>query len=450
MPDSQAQAEARVVVDRVLDALRADDWGNALVVNSPPGAGKSTLVVDAARVLVGELDAETAPIVVQTNNQADDLVRRFAAVGVRVGRLASEKHHVPAEIAGAPQVTVSHRWRDLAGCRVIVSTAKKWAWCNDRRSAPPPKFAIGIIDEAYQMRSDALFAVANLFDRAVAVGDPGQLDPFTTIDDSRWAGQALGPLATAAGVLLRSYPHVPLRLPVSWRLPPSATTVVSEAFYDRAFAAGTLPLERALHLSRVDIGGPADRVLDQAAASGWAYWELPAKFTTRVDGEIVTALVDIAVRLLARAPETACELAPSGRQLSGARVAIATAHRDQAEAVRGALRDAAAEHGMPELELIAVDTANRHQGREYDVVLAWHPLAGRRDATEFHLESGRLCVMISRHRHACIVVGRAGIAELLDAHPLAAPVYLDLPASLPDGWDANQTVLAHLLDHRAA
>jgi hypothetical protein len=83
-------------------------------------------------------------------------------------------------------------------------------------------------------------------------------------------------------------------------------------------------------------------------------------------------------------------------------------------------------------------------------VLAWHPLAGRRDATEFHLESGRLCVMISRHRHACIVVGRAGIAELLDAHPLAAPVYPDLPASMPDGRDANQTVLAHLLDHRAA
>lgn len=66
-------------------------------------------------------------------------------------------------------------------------------------------------------------------------------------------------------------------------------------------------------------------------------------------------------------------------------------------------------------EAITVDNANRLQGSEYDVVLVLHPLSGRREATAFHLESGRLCVLTSRHRHACIVVARAGIQELLDA-----------------------------------
>src|SRR5580700_487990 len=89
-------------------------------------------------------------------------------------------------------------------------------------------------------------------------------------------------------------------------------------------------------------------------------------------------------------------------------------------------------------------TANRLQGREFDVMIMLHPLSGRRDATAFHLEAGRLCVLASRHRHACVVVARAGIPELLDAHPSAEPVHLNVPVKFPDGWAANQAVLAHL------
>ncbi|WP_408058120.1 hypothetical protein [Verrucosispora sioxanthis] len=93
---------------------------------------------------------------------------------------------------------------------------------------------------------------------------------------------------------------------------------------------------------------------------------------------------------------------------------------------------------------ITVDTANRLQGREYDVTIVLHPLSGRRDATAFHLESGRLCVLTSRHRHACLVVARAGIGDLLDAHPSTEAPQLDVPVRFPDGWEANQAILAHL------
>ncbi len=51
--------------------------------------------------------------------------------------------------------------------------------------------------------------------------------------------------------------------------------------------------------------------------------------------------------------------------------------------------------------MIRVDTANRLQGAGFDVTIVLHPLSGRRDATAFHLEAGRLCVLASRHRHAC-------------------------------------------------
>jgi AAA domain-containing protein len=225
---------------------------------------------------------------------------------------------------------------------------------------------------------------------------------------------------------------------VSWRLPDSAAPVIAEAFYPfTGFLAGTGPGERRLELLTTALGaGPVDEAVQTAAASGWALYELPARQTVRTDGEAVAACVALAARFLQRGAIAYSEQVPGGAPLTADRIAIGTAHRDQARAVRAAL--------PPELDGITVDTANRLQGREYDVVIVLHPLSGRRDATAFHLEAGRLCVLTSRHRHACVVVARAGIPELLDAHPSTEPVHLNVPAKFPDGWEANQAAMAHL------
>ncbi len=184
-----------------------------------------------------------------------------------------------------------------------------------------------------------------------------------------------------------------------------------------------------------------DRVLSTAAETGWALYELPARHTLRTDAEAASACADVALRLLERgAVAYSPDRSPSGEPVSPDRIAIGTAHRDQAAAIRSLLGGRGAG--------ITVDTANRLQGREYDVTIVLHPLSGRRDATAFHLESGRLCVLTSRHRHACIVVARAGIQDLLDAHPSTEPVHLNVPVKFPDGWEANQSVLAHLMLRR--
>ena len=108
------------------------------------------------------------------------------------------------------------------------------------------------------------------------------------------------------------------------------------------------------------------------------------------------------------------------------------AHNDQVHAVRFAPQQIGIDP-----DSLVVSTANKVQGREYEVVLVWHPLAGRRDATAFHLEAGRMCVMLSRHRQACIVVGRAGADRLLAEFPDSDPIFLDEPEKFPDGWEAN-------------
>jgi AAA domain len=155
----------------------------------------------------------------------------------------------------------------------------------------------------------------------------------------------------------------------------------------------------------------------------------------------VRACAGLAARLLERGAHTLSERAVESLPVTPSRVAVGTAHRDQALAVKRAL----AEFGIHD---VIADTANRLQGREFDVVIVLHPLSGRRDATAFHLEAGRLCVLTSRHRHACIVVARAGIPELLDAHPSVEPVHLGVPAKFPDGWEANQSMMSHLANWR--
>ena len=323
---------------------------------------------------------------------------------------------------------------------MILATAAKWATVKDR------SWRWAIIDEAYQMRSDMLLLIAARFERALFVGDPGQLDPFSVIETPRWIGLPYDPMLNAVTVLQAHNPDLPVhRLPVSWRLPASAAPVVSGAFYPfSGFRAATAADTRHLEFTAAGIRSRADATLDLAARSGWALHELPARHTIRTDGEAAEAAAALAARLLARRAVGTCERHPGGQPLSPQDIAIGVTHRDQADQIRQALAQAApAAAGM-----IRVDTANRLQGAEFAVTIVLHPLSGRRDATAFHLEAGRLCVLASRHRHACIVVARAGIADLLDAHPSDEPIHLGVRAKFPDGWEANHALLAHLARHR--
>jgi len=421
-------AAAAAVIDAVLKDL-ATSVHRGVVVDSPPGAGKSTLVVRAAGVLA----AAGAPLIIvaQTNEQVDDLIARLGAAspGLSVGRLSAVDYTASERVRAHPMCRVGAKVGELGDPAVTIGTAAKWATVTEGT------WPWAIVDEAYQMRSDALLRVASRFDRALFVGDPGQLDPFSTVEVDRWTGLSWDPMQSAVAVLLRHNPQLPVhRLPVSWRLPFSAAPVVAAAFYPfTGFRSGTGPADRTLTFSAAP-SGPEDAVLDLAAATGWGLHEMPARFTVRTDAEAAEACARLAARALSRGGVTASESGVSA--LTADRIAIGAAHRDQAAAIRSFLPPSAAG--------VTVDTANRLQGREYDLTVVLHPLSGRQDATAFHLESGRLCVLTSRHRHACVVVARAGIAELLDAHPANEPVHLNVPAKFPDGWEANQSMLAHL------
>jgi hypothetical protein len=433
-----AAAAARATEAILADTLRGTARG--VVVDSPPGAGKSTLVVRAARELAAA--GEPLMIVAQTNAQVDDLADRLATADpeLPVGRLHGSDSPPDPALRRHPSIAASTSVAELRDRPVVIATAAKWAYVKDTE---PWRHAI--VDEAYQMRSDALLQVAGLFERALFVGDPGQLDPFSVVGAEQWAGLSWDPSASAVVTLLAHNPDLPQhRLPVSWRLPATAAPLVSRAFYPYTpFRSGTGPGERRLAFGVKGDGGGLDRVLDEAAESGWGLLELPPRHTPRTDPEAVRAVARLVRRLLERGGTTWSAPGPGPAPLTASRIAVGTAHRDQAAAVRAALAEAG-------VDGVAVDTANRLQGREFDVTVVLHPLSGRPDATAFHLETGRLCVLASRHRHACLVVCRAGVPELLDEHPSSEPVRLGVTVKFPDGWEANHAVLAHLAEHRVA
>ncbi|WP_268817508.1 AAA domain-containing protein [Thermomonospora echinospora] len=439
MIEDPSAASQQAVESVLADMARAGDGDRGVVVDSPPGAGKTTLVVRAARALTES--GETTMIIAQTNNQVDDLIERLAAElpDVPLGRLSAEAYTPPDGVNRLANVAVDTGIDGLGECRIVLGTAAKWARVRDhhRRWA--------IVDEAYQMRSDALLLVAHLFDRGLFVGDPGQLDPFTVVETARWTGLSYDPRLNAIDVLLAHNEELPThRLPVSWRLPASAAPLVSRAFYPfTGFQAGTSEGTRRLEFTTRGLRSPLDDTLETARRAGWALHELPARHTLRTDPQAAEAAAGLAARLLTRGAVAVCERHPDGRPIGPGDIAIGVAHRDQADQIRRAL----AALGVPG---ITVDTANRLQGREFEVVVVVHPLSGRRDATAFHLEAGRLCVLTSRHRQACIVVARAGITDLLDAYPSTDPIHLNVPVKFPDGWEAHQAVLTQLTAHRVS
>lgn len=436
----EAEALHREAVEAVVSRV-FEDRERVVSVDSPPGAGKSELVAEMADrgSLVGD---EQLAIISQTNEQADDLVRRlarrFAGDSRLVGRLHATEYVPPARLQ-VPHVQLDRDVGRLSTCSVVVAPAAKWAHTQGH-------WQLGIIDEAYQMRSDSLLRIGDRFDRLLAVGDPGQLDPFTTGDDRLVRGLPLSPIETAMQALHASNPHEVVNLPVSWRLTPSTAELVSGSFYLRPFSAGTASDDRRLDLG-VSRGHPTDSTWDFAARNGWAHLELPPAYVPRLDLEVIDTIASLVEGLLSRGGATH-DGARSG-VISAASVAVGVVHRNQKAAVAAAVDRRLVGLGMAEGSVV-VDTANRLQGREFDVVVCWHPLSGRRDASAFHLEAGRLCVLLSRHRQACIVVSRAGIREVLERHPATDPIWVGEPPPAVDGWEANVAVLERLQPYRLA
>jgi hypothetical protein len=163
--------------------------------------------------------------------------------------------------------------------------------------------------------------------------------------------------------------------------------------------------------------------------------ELPPMLA-EVDTELADQMVWTINRLLMRgATTTTADGVPV--TVTPEMIGVACAHRAQVHAVRERLG--------PGLRDVFVETANRYQGIERALMFVQHPLSGRADATNFHLDAGRLCVLLSRHRVACWVFGREGIRQQLRRYAPRGERSLGISED-PEfrGWRANITLMDEL------
>jgi hypothetical protein len=346
-----------------------------VVVASPPGAGKTRLVVHLAEQL-NRRAALTVAIATQTRAQVLDVTNRAAAIGTKVALLGTRDSHRPMHLhsqAGYLKGTADlARWKG-----VVVATTARWLWVHERDYVAD----VSVIDEAWQMTFADLGGLAPLSAQVVLVGDPGQIAPVVTGDSRRWRDLPAGPQRAAPEALVAAYPEAVtrLRLSSSWRLGPQTTALIQPAFYaDLPFTSARPPRhiqldgaalpELSVQLA-TPLAGPGDPILATTAA---------ARVRELLSGHLVV------------------EGDAGGRQLEPHDVAVITPHVEQASAVAARLAD---------LPGVLIGTANQAQGLEREAVVVLQPLAGYREAPPFATDPGRLCVALSRHRaHATIVV----------------------------------------------
>lgn len=447
MFDSTVLEAAQVVADKVSsDLFSSATDPNGVVTLAVAGAGKTELSVKTAAK--AREKQHSVMICSPTNEQVFALVLRLSAAmpTENITYVPASSIVVPHEIFARPNVIVAAA-AQVHEAAVIIGTFDKLGDAASRGYLHEVDLLIA--DESFQADSGRYYAVAALARTHLLVGDPGQLSPFATVDATMWRGLSEDPLQTAVGVLTRHYPTTPVhRLPITRRLDSRAVPVVTSFYPGHPFGAAVLPGVRQLRLingvSGITRMQALDRALDMAARDGWAHIELPDSQVLTADPETIDLIVALVDRLNQRSPEVRCERDQSWTSLGPERIAVGVSHNDQKDHLRVRLDNA----GYPN---IVVETANKLQGVEFDLVIAWHPLAGLPDPDGFHLDPGRLCVLLTRHRHACIVVGRAGDRALLDGIPPSTPAYLGYDQDpVLDGWEVHQSVYRELAPFRLA
>jgi len=441
--DETRVAEAERAVGGAINDLLRTKPHEAVIGIAPAGAGKSYAVATA--VLAVRKEKLRVAVATPTNEQAFALVSSLADRVPRGERVT----FVPASSVSLPDEHVRknvdvRKANQIGGEGILVGTLSKFGDALSRQDLSAVD--ILLIDEAFQANAVQYFNIAELAPRHLLMGDSGQLAPFSTAPEAnRWRGLAEDPLLTAVDILCRNHPNTRQhKLPITRRLDPRALPVAQAFYRNHSFGAAVLPGVRELALQR---GGgrttaAEDAALDHAAKDGWAHLELPAAAVVMADERTIELIVRLVKRLFVRGPTVRCENHPRGRKLEQGDVAIAVSHNDQKDLLRARFQD----EGLGD---VVVSTANKLQGLTFEVVVAWHPLAGLLDVDDFHLDPGRLCVMLTRHRQACIVVGRAGDRALVEGIPPATPAYVGWDGNPAlDGWYVHEGVFRALEPHR--
>jgi hypothetical protein len=261
--ERQTVMAATPIIDITNPAMEAVRSANGDTVTlAPPGAGKTSLLVDLT-ALTALMLLRTALVAAVSNNQCDDITYRAATMypRLRIDRFVASGSTKPA-LSRLPNVRVIDSVDDLSA-PIVVGSVMKFAEIKDLGYRADELF----IDEAYQARRADYDRIRALADKAFLIGDPGQIRPIYQSDIRLYAADPCGPHVAAPRVLLNNGTALRLQMRHSRRLPQDTVDIIQPSFYPQlAFTALAGAGQRRI------TGGlkgmtPLDRVLDAALLS---------------------------------------------------------------------------------------------------------------------------------------------------------------------------------------
>jgi len=259
------------ITARVLFSVWSGD--PAVVVPSPPGAGKTRLVALLAAALAHRGDLRVG-IAAQTREQAVEIARRLGTLTDRAALMWKAKPPKP-DSGQTPAVSGQKvRWPGEVGA-ILIGTTARWLFSDPDRVGAD----VLIVDESWQCTYADLGALGAMARQVVCVGDPGQIDPVVTGDVSRWDGSDTAPNLPGPIALQAAHGAAVgvVRLRHTWRLGADTTALIQPLFYpDLPFTsrrppehltdAGGVLLPELAHRPVTVSGGPSDPALETACA----------------------------------------------------------------------------------------------------------------------------------------------------------------------------------------
>ena len=346
------------------------------LVQGPPGTGKTALLAEVLALLCGA--GCRIALSAFTHRAVDNALRMLRKVDPGLALIKLGGGEPDPELAAA-----GVRFLRPKGCRLPERGVVVAATCFQLAKLPPDtSFHYAVFDEAGQLPIPHALAGMLLSRRWLFFGDHAQLPPVITADH--------GDAEVTASV----FEHLHARygselLDLSYRMNDGICGLVSALFYADRLRPEPLAATRRLPFVP---GGALDEVLDPA------HPVVLARIDHLQPGQRAIEEANLAADLVAELVRR--------HGVAQEQIAVVAPFRAQLRAIRTALQ----KKGVPRDDAVVVDTVERIQGQERDVVIL-SLTAGDPDSlahrAAFFYSTNRLNVALSRARTKVVVIGSA-------------------------------------------